>query len=149
MADHEYMRLREKYENVDTTSLSSKERREYDYFQDVCKFSFICQAYQEIAVAEAAVKYAEIFNRELKTLYPKGKRFEIKQFAPLLKEGETNEERISAYNFFLKRFYRRKNRLVWDEQFYNNRNKVVEEVRADYEKLKDSYFAGAGKSGVL
>lgn len=75
------------------------------------KFSFICQAYQEIAVAEAAVKYVEVFNRELKKQYPKRKNFEIKEFVPLLKEGETNEERISAYNFFLKRFIG--GRIVW------------------------------------
>lgn len=149
MADHEYMRLREKYENVDTTSLSSKERREYDYFQDVCEFSFICQAYREIAVAEAAVKYVEVFNRELKKQYPKRKNFEIKEFAPLLDEGETDAGRVSAYNFFLKRFQRRKNRLVWNEQFCNNRNSVVEEVKTNYEKLKDAYLTGVKNRATL
>lgn len=142
MADHEYLKLREKYETVDTVSFSPKERKKYAYFQDVCKYSTICQAYREIAVAEAAVKYAEVFNRELGEQYPKKKKFEIKDFGPLLKEGETDPGRIAAYNFFLKRFQRRKNRLIWDEQFYTNRKSVIEEVKAEYNKLMDDYYEG-------
>ncbi len=142
MADQEYLKLCEKYEGIDTTKLSAKERGEYAYFKDVCKYSPICRAYREIAIAEAAVKYAEVFNRELKEKFPKKKKFEIKEFGPLLEEGETDPVRISAYNFFLKRFQRRKNRLEWSEQFYNNRNSVVEETKAEYNKLKNDYYEG-------
>lgn len=140
MADHEYMRLVDKYKDADTTAFSKKERAEYDYFLDACNYSGICRAYRQIAVVEAAVKYAEVFQRELRAKYPRVKTFEVKQFGPLLEEGETDEARISAYNYFMQRMQQRKGRLEWNDEFFQNRHREVELAKANYEKAKATYF---------
>lgn len=140
MANHEYMRLLDKYKDADTTAFSKKERAEYDYFLDACKYSSICRAYRQIAVVEAAVEYAEVFQRELRAKYPRMKNFEVKQFGPLLEEGETDEARISAYNYFMQRMQQRKDCLVWNDEFYQNRHREVELAKANYEKVKATYF---------
>lgn len=140
VADKEYMRLFSKYEGVDTTRLSRKEKKEYLYFQDVCKFSSISRAYRQIASAEVAVKYAEVFQREMAARYPDRKHFLLKHFADLLEEGEKDTERVKAYHFFREK-WSKDPMFVWSQKFYEGREKLIDEAKADYEKRKVNYAA--------
>lgn len=60
IADAEFVRLREKYENADTLKLSKKEYKEYRYFKDiVCKFSQLAKYGTPEIIADYAKMIAE------------------------------------------------------------------------------------------
>lgn len=140
-ADREYMRLMNKYQDVDSLKVKKKDRKEYEYFtKTVIPNARIGKAYQSYSAMKQIVAYADVFTREMEAKFP-GEKFTINHFnkiAPPKSEKERMKKIAFTYWAMYFGFAKRNNVFLW-EDLMKKRTEALEMTLTDYQKAKDSY----------
>lgn len=115
-SDREFLRLREKFEDVDTNRLSKKEMELYRFYdKKVAIASPVGNAYRGIEVSRLLVAYAEEFDREMRAKFP-GVKLTKEHFASIMNKDEKNEMRVQAH-FFYMLGWSRTSQASWEDIF--------------------------------
>lgn len=131
-ADYEFMRLREKFDGVDTNKLSGKELKLYHYYtREVIPVSPLGKAYKGIETGRMLVEYAERFDREMRAKFP-GEKLDRTHYMAIIDKNEKDEKRKQAHFYYLLGWASAKN-APW-ELIFEVRKKIVPQMEKLYEK---------------
>lgn len=132
--NREYLRLKEKYEGIDTANIKVQDRNEFEYFTNVVKpKSSIAQLFKSYSAMKQISAYADIFTIEMEEKFP-GKKFTIEEYRKIAPpKDEVNEMRKIAYTYWGMAFsFGKKQKKYFWEDIIKSRFKLIESTRSKY-----------------